>query len=140
MTMQEQVKAYQDDLAIFATPDEKLEYILDFGKNPPTLPEKDKTEANRIKGCASRAWLTKELKEGKVVLGAEGDSIIAKGMLVVLLGIFNHRTPEAILTFDPAILQHMGLMELLSPVRQKSLEAFLSEIYGFAQSCREVAA
>lgn len=138
MTMLEQVDAFKSDLDLFGSPDEKLEYILDFGKNPPTLPPEDKIDENLIKGCASRAWLTKTLADGKVVLGAEGESVIAKGMLVVLLALFNHRTPEEILAFDPAQLQKMGLQELLSPVRQKSLEAFLKEIYGFAQSCQEM--
>ena len=133
MTMEEQVKIYKDDLALFADKDSKMEYILDYGKEAVDLATEYKTDNNIIKGCSSLAWLHKEYKDGKVVLEAEGDSIIAKGMLVLLLGIFNKRTPQEILSFDTKLLLEMGVMELLSPVRQQGLEAFLGVIYGYTQ-------
>ena len=137
MTMQEQVQVYKDDLALFDDKDAKMEYILDYGKEATQLDEAYKTEENIIKGCSSLAWLHKEFKDGKVLLEAEGDSIIAKGMLVILLSIFNNRSPEEILSFDTKLLLEMGVMELLSPVRQQGLEAFLNVIYAYTQQCKE---
>ena len=137
MTMLEQVNSYKEDLELFANNDEKMEYILDFGHDAQTLEKQYITDENIIKGCSSLAWLHKEYIDGKIVLEAEGDSIIAKGMLVMLLGIFNNRTPDEILTFDPNALKEIGLMELLSPVRQQGLEAFLGVIYGYAKACKE---
>ena len=137
MTMLEQVESYKDDLDLFADNNEKMEYILDFGHDAQTLDKKYITDENIIKGCSSLAWLHKKYIDGKIVLEAEGDSIIAKGMLVMLLGIFNDRTPDEILAFDPNVLKEMGLMELLSPVRQQGLEAFLGVIYGYAKACKE---
>jgi cysteine desulfuration protein SufE len=136
MTMDEQVQAYKEDLALLPDKDAKMEYILDFGKEAGTLEPQYKTDENIIKGCSSLAWLHKAYEEGKVLLEAEGDSIIAKGMLVMLLSIFNNRTPEEILAFDPNKLKEMGIMELLSPVRQQGLEAFLNVIYGYAKTCQ----
>ncbi len=137
MTMSEQVTAYKEDLDLFGSDNEKMEYILDFGHDAQTLDKQYITDENIIKGCSSLAWLHKEFQDGKIVLEAEGDSIIAKGMLVMLLGIFNNRTPDEILAFDPNELKEMGLMELLSPVRQQGLEAFLGVIYGYAKECKE---
>ena len=138
MTMDEQVEAYKEDLALLPDKDAKMEYILDFGKEAGKLEPQYKTDENVIKGCSSLAWLHKAYEEGKVLLEAEGDSIIAKGMLVMLLGIFNDRTPDEILAFDPNKLKTMGIMELLSPVRQQGLEAFLNVIYGYARRCKGV--
>lgn len=140
MTMDEQVQAYKEDLALFPDKDAKMEYILDFGKEAGRLEPQFKTEENIIKGCSSLAWLHKAYEEGRILLEAEGDSIIAKGMLVMLLSIFNDRTPEEILAFDPNKLKEMGILELLSPVRQQGLEAFLNVIYGYAKSCTEAGA
>ena len=137
MTMSEQVKAYKEDLDLFMGNDEKMEYILDFGHDAPCIDAEYKTDDNIIKGCSSLAWLHKSFDGEKIHLEAEGDSIIAKGMLVMLLGIFNDRTPDEILAFDPNELKEMGIMELLSPVRQQGLEAFLKVIYGYARECRE---
>jgi len=140
MTMDEQVQAYKEDLALLPDKDAKMEYILDFGKEAGRLEPQFKTEENIIKGCSSLAWLHKAYEEGRILLEAEGDSIIAKGMLVMLLSIFNDRTPEEILAFDPNKLKEMGILELLSPVRQQGLEAFLNVIYGYAKSCTEAGA
>lgn len=137
MTMLEQVNRYKEDLELFANNDEKMEYILDFGHDVQTLDKQYITDENIIKGCSSLAWLHKEYIDGKIVLEAEGDSIIAKGMLVMLLGVFNNRAPDEILAFDPNTLKEIGLMELLSPVRQQGLEAFLGVIYSYARSCKE---
>ena len=137
MTMQEQVNLYKEDLALFDTKDAKLEYILDYAKEAKALNPAYKIDANIVKGCSSLAWLHKECREGKIILQAQGESIIAKGMLVILLRIFSHRTPEEILDFDPQLLLQMGVMELLSPVRQQGMEAFLKVIYTYAQQCKE---
>ena len=137
MTMAEQVKVYKDDLALFEDKDAKMEYILDYAKESKSLDEEFRVDENVIKGCSSLAWLRKEFKDGRIVLEAEGDSLIAKGMLVLLLGIFNNRTPDEIFAFDTKLLLEMGVMELLSPVRQQGLEAFLNVIYGYAQVCKE---
>lgn len=66
--------------------------------------------------------------------------MMAKGMMTILLDIFNDRTPEEILSFDPLELQNMGITELLSPVRQKGLEAFLNTIYGHAKAHKTASA
>ena len=137
MTMEEQVKVYKDDLALFPDKDSKMEYILDYGKEATVLDAKFKSEKNIIRGCSSLAWLHKEYKDGRLMLEAEGDSIIAKGMLVLLLEIFNNRTLDEIFSFDTKLLLEMGVMELLSPVRQQGLEAFLNTIYTYAQKCKE---
>jgi cysteine desulfuration protein SufE len=62
---------------------------------------------------------------------------MAKGMLTLLLDIFANRPVDEVLNFNPAKLHDMGIVELLSPVRQQSLEAFLNKVYGYAQRCKE---
>ena len=136
MTMQEQVQLYKEDLELLPDKDMKMEYILDYGKEAVKLDLKYKTDANIIKGCSSLAWMHKEYKDGKILLEAEGDSIIAKGMLVMLLEIFNNRTLDEILFFDSKLLMEMGVLELLSPVRQQGMEAFLGVIYGYVNKCK----
>lgn len=137
MTMLETIAQYKEDFDLFPTANEKLEYIFDLGKKHTVLPEEEKNEDTFVHGCASAAWLVGECKDGKLILRGEGTSEMAKGMLTLLLDIFGNRTPDEILTFDPANLHAMGIVELLSPVRQQSLEAFLKMVYGYAQKCKE---
>ena len=137
MNMQETIDHYKEDFDLFPTANDKLEYIFDLGKKHTTLPEEEKNDATFVQGCASAAWLVGECKDGKLLLRGEGTSEMAKGMLTLLLSIFANRSPEEILSFDPAKLHDMGIVELLSPVRQQSLEAFLKMVYGYAQKCKE---
>jgi len=137
MNMLETIAQYKEDFDLFSTADEKLEYIFDLGKKHTVLPEEEKNDDTFVHGCASAAWLVGECKDGKLILRGEGTSEMAKGMLTLLLDIFGNRTPDEILTFDPARLNDMGIVELLSPVRQQSLQAFLKMVYGYAQKCKE---
>ena len=137
MNMEQTIANYKEDFDLFPTANEKLEYIFDLGKKHTTLPEEEKTDDTYVHGCASDAWLVGECKEGKLLLRGEGTSEMAKGMLTLLLDIFANRPVDEILTFDPARLQDLGIIELLSPVRQQSLEAFLKMVYAYAQRCKE---
>jgi len=140
MTMEEKLQHYKEDFDLFPTANDKLEYIFDLGKKHGTLPEEEKNDATFIVGCASPAWLVGECKEGKLILRGEGSSEMAKGMLTLLLDIFNNRDVDEILNFDPAKLNELGIIELLSPVRQQSLEAFIKKVYSYAQRCKEASA
>jgi len=137
MNMEETIARYKEDFELFPTDNDKIEYIFDLGKKHTTLGEEEKNDATFVHGCASAAWLVGECKEGKLILRGEGTSEMAKGMLTLLLDIFGNRTPDEILNFDPAKLQEMGIVELLSPVRQQSLEAFLKMVYAYAKRCKE---
>lgn len=137
MNMEETVAHYKEDFDLFPTANDKLEYIFELGKKHTTLPEEDKNDATLVVGCASAAWLVGECKEGKLMLRGEGTSEMAKGMLTLLLDIFGNRAVEEILAFDPKKLHEMGIVELLSPVRQQSLEAFLKKVYTYAHQCKE---
>lgn len=135
--MEETIANYKEDFDLFPTADDKLEYIFDLSKRHTTLPEEEKNEATFVQGCASAAWLVGECQDGKLILRGEGTSEMAKGMITLLMDIFGNRPADEILNFDPAKLQDLGIIELLSPVRQQSLEAFLKMVYAYAQKCKE---
>ncbi|WP_309499867.1 SufE family protein [Sulfurovum sp.] len=137
MNMEETVAQYKEDFDLFPTANDKLEYIFDLGKKHTTLPDEEKNESTYVHGCASDAWLMGECKDGILLLRGEGSSEMAKGMLTLLLDIFANRPVNEVLNFNPAKLHEMGVVELLSPVRQQSLEAFLNKVYSYAQQCKE---
>lgn len=137
MTMQEKVTQYKNDFELFPSDNDKIEFLVDLGKNQEPLKEGEKSDLTYIHGCSSNAWLVTEYEEPYIIFRGEGDSMMAKGMMTVLLDIFNRRTPKEILEFDPALLHTMGITELLTPVRQQGLEAFLNVLYHHAQKYLE---
>jgi cysteine desulfuration protein SufE len=136
--MKEVVEKYKEDFDLLGDPDAIVEYIIDLGKeNPSTLEPHEKNDETFIQGCSSPAWMVEECKDGKVHFRVEGSSSLAKGMIPLLLDIFNDRTPQEILSFDPKELNKLGFDKILSPTRLQSMEAFLRRIYGFAKKCKE---
>ncbi len=137
MTLEERVDELKSDFDLFEDANDKFEYIFDLGKAHSRLKEEERTDENYIQKCASDAWLVGECSNGVIHLRGEGTSEMAKGMIVMLLSIFSDRTAKEILSFNPQDLNKIGIIELLSPVRQQSLEAFLNKVYGYARECVE---
>jgi len=136
MTILEKANDFKEDLELFETANEKMDFILDLGKNFKGLEESEKNDANLIVGCASRAWLKRDFIDGKIYLEADGESVLAKGMLTMFLSIFSNRTPSEILSFDPKTFDAFGFDALISPSRLQGMEAFLNKIYTFAKECQ----
>ncbi|BCD59386.1 MULTISPECIES: SufE family protein [unclassified Nitratiruptor] len=138
MTMDEALQQIKEDFELLQDPNAIIEYILELGQtNEMRLPDELKNEKTKIHGCASDAWMVEECKDGKCHFIVEGSSEMAKGMIPLMLKIFNDRTPDEILSFDPQKLYSLGFDKILSPTRLQGMEAFLKRIYGFAQKCKE---
>lgn len=137
MTISDKIARYREDFDLFDTPNEKFEYLFDLGKKHTGVSEDEKNDTSFIAGCSSPAWLVSECKDGVLHFRGEGSSEMAKGMLTLLLDIFNNRSAEEILAFDPAGLDDLGIIGLLSPVRRQSLEAFLDKLYTYAKQCAQ---
>lgn len=137
-SMDEVLSEFREDFELLGDKDAIIEYILDFAKtNSMTLSPEEKNDKTLIKGCSSPAWMIEKCKDGKVHFIVEGSSSLAKGMIPLLLKIFNDREPDEILNFDPKKLYSLGFDKILSPARLQSMEAFLNRIYSFAKECKE---
>ena len=139
MTLPEKIALYCEDFDLFETSNEKLEYLFDLGKRHTRLSEEERNDVTFIAGCSSPAWLVAECDNGVMHLRGEGTSEMAKGMLVLLLDLFDGRRADEILSFDPDVLEGLGILDLLSPVRRQSLEAFMAKLYAYAKICKESA-
>ena len=121
-----------DEFSVFTDWMDKYEYIIEIGKSLPMIDEKDKTEANLIKGCQSRVWLSSEFKEGKIFFSADSDAIITKGIISLLVRVYNGRTPKEILSSDFSFVEKIGLKENLSPTRANGLVSMIKQIQNYA--------
>lgn len=112
---------------------DKYQLLIDLGTEQETIDDKYKTEENLIDGCQSRVWLVvSEAKneDDKTVLhfSAESDALIVKGIISLLIRVYNDRTPEEILKSEPYFIDMIGLKEHLSPTRSNGLLAMVKRI------------
>jgi cysteine desulfuration protein SufE len=113
-------------------------YLIDLGRQLPSLPDSDKTEENRVHGCQAMVWLKMEPDPQQPQLlriRADSDAFIVRGLIAVLRLLYNGRTPEDILATDAkSILGKLGLDQHLSPTRRNGLFSMVQRIRTLASS------
>lgn len=129
MTIEEKQKEIIDDFAIYDDWMEKYEYIIELGKELPLIDPGKKTEDRLIEGCQSRVWLDATINENnKIQLTADSDAIITKGIIGLLIRVYDNESPEDIVKSDLNFISEIGLQEHLSPTRANGLLSMVKKI------------
>lgn len=128
----EEFSVYEDWL-------DKYEYLIELGKSLPIIEEKDKVDANLISGCQSRVWLSCEERDGRLYFKADSDAIITKGIISLLIRVFDGQKAEDILNADLSFIEKIGLKDNLSPTRANGLLSMIKQIkiYALAVKTKE---
>lgn len=111
---------------------DKYQYIIELGGELEPYDEKNKILSNLIAGCQSKVWLNAEFENGKLIYSADSDAIITKGIIALLIRIFNQKTPEEILDTELFFLEKIGLKENLSPNRANGLVSMIKQMKTYA--------
>ena len=110
--------------------DERYDYIIDLGRELPKLDADYQDPANVVDGCMSTVWLVTEVNDDSTLeIKADSDSIIVKGLIVLVIAFFNQKTATQILTDDPSeFLAQLGLDQHLSPQRRNGLFSMVKRL------------
>lgn len=117
---------------------DRYRLIIDQGRNLPDLPEDERVDDNLIDGCMSKVWLTAHLDESRdppvIHFHADSDSQIVKGLVSIVFEVFNHRSPEEIVTADiESVFGRLELEQHLSAGRRNGLSSMVRRIRELAQ-------
>jgi cysteine desulfuration protein SufE len=125
----------EDEFALFDDWREKIEYVMDLGKQLPPFPEEARTEDNRVHGCQSQVWMDARVDpaSGRLRLVADSDAILVKGLIGLLLRLYDDRPPREIVDNPPEVFERIGLGRHLTPGRANGL-------YEMVRRVRELAA
>ena len=132
MTIENAQKDIIDNFLFFDDWTQKYENIIELSKDLELMNKELKNEDNLIKGCQSKVWLHAELVDGKINFLADSEAIITKGIISILLNIFNNRTPNEILSSNMDFIEKIGLKEHLSPNRANGLSSMYKQIKFYA--------
>ena len=132
MTINELQDELIEEFSDFTDWMDKYQLLIDLGNEQPPLDERYKTESNLIDGCQSRVWLQADLVDGKIMLTAESDALIVKGIIALLIRVLNGHTPQEILDADLYFIERIGLRDHLSPTRSNGLLAMVKQIRMYA--------
>jgi len=112
---------------------DKYEYLIELGNSLEIIQENKKTPDNIIQGCQSRVWLdAKQEADGTLSFAADSDAIITKGIIALLIRVFNRQKPQDIIDADLYFIDKIGLSANLSPTRANGLAAMIKQIRYYA--------
>ena len=123
-----------ENFSFFENWEEKYQYVIDLGHKLEPLDESFKTEEWKIKGCQSQVWLVPQFAGGRIHFKGDSDAILVRGIIAIVLMIYNDKTPEEIKSIEVTeIFAKLGLEETLTPSRRNGMLSMVSKIKEYAE-------
>jgi len=129
------------DFALLDDWEDRYRYVIELGRMLAPLPEPLRTEANKVRGCASQVWLASAVgppaSGAEPVLTFQGDSDahIVRGLIAILFALYQDRTATEILSADArGLFAELGLVEHLTPQRSNGFFSMVERIRNDARS------
>jgi len=132
MTTVEDLKA---DFGVLEDWQDRYRYVIDLGKNLPPFPDADRNDSYRVVGCMSQVWLKPVQAVPVMRFLADSDAHIVRGLIAILMIIYNGRTPAEILATDiNEVFTGLGMEEHLSINRRNGFFAMVEKLQNYAQA------
>ena len=93
MTIENLQQNLIQDFEFFEDWTQKYEYMIELSKGLDKMDKEMKSDKNIIKGCQSKVWLHADYSDGKIKFLADSEAIITRGIIAILLMVFNNKTP-----------------------------------------------
>ena len=139
--------AIRSDFALLDDWEDRYRYVIELGRGLPPLPEALRTEANKVRGCASQVWLASAVRRANPasapLLEFQGDSDahIVRGLIAILFALYSGKPAREIVGSDAiALFERLGLREHLTPQRSNGFKSMVERIKADARSALAVAA
>lgn len=118
----------------------RYKHLIELGKDLPAMNPEFQTDVFKVKGCQSQAWLHAQIDEqGRMKLQADSDALIVKGLVAVLLKVYDGARAEDVLAAPTTFLKDLGFEGGLSPSRANGLYAMLKQILYYATAFQAIA-
>ena len=114
--------------------EDRYRYLIEMGRSLAPLTEEERTEDNRVRGCASQVWVVNTLThttDGAPVLDFRGDSDahIVKGLVALVLSFYSGKSPQEVLSSDVmGLFKQLELSEHLTPQRSNGVRSMVERI------------
>jgi len=107
-------------------------YIMELGQKLRVMDDALKTEENVVKGCQSKVWLAANLDDDKIYFSADSNTAITKGLVSLLIRIFNGQSPETILNANLYFMQKIGMERFIGTQRSNGFAAMIKQMKLYA--------
>lgn len=134
MSLDEKQQQLIDDYLLIEDAQERLAAIVDRARPRPPLSAAERTDANRVRGCMSQAWVVGEWRAGRCHFRGDADSPLVRGLILLLCDLYSDASPADIVATAPRLLDALGLERTLSPTRLNGLRSVRARIADLARA------
>lgn len=129
----------RDNFEFMSDWEDRYRYVIELGRTLEPLKAAERNDVSKVLGCASQVWLVRDDQDEKLLhFRGDSDAHIVRGLVAIVLALFNGRTPENALSVDAtAKLADLGLNEHLSPQRSNGLNSMIERIRTEARAANE---
>ena len=119
-----------DEFELLGDWEERYRYVIELGKDLEPLTEPERSEENKVRGCASQVWLVTEPQaDGTLKFRGDSDAHIVSGLVAIMLRLYSGRAPADIAAFDAkGAMDKLGLSGALSSQRSNGLKSMVARI------------
>jgi len=107
-------------------------YIMELGQKLPVMKEQLKIDDNIVKGCQSKVWMTARIENDKIYFEADSNTAITKGLVSLLVRIFNGQSPEDILAANLYFMQKIGMERFIGTQRSNGFASMIKQMKLYA--------
>lgn len=136
------LKTITEDFAFLEDWEDRYRYVIELGKGLPELPDSEKTEKAKVRGCASQVWLITETAPGVpgdpiMVFRGDSDAHIVRGLVAIVLAAASDQPASEVEKLDAStLLVGLGLGENLTAQRANGLKSMVERIRAEAHRAR----
>lgn len=121
------------DFELLDSWEDRYRYVMELGRALPAYPEALRTDANKVRGCASQVWLATHADgagaAARMTFDGDSDSHLVRGLVAILLAAYQGRTAEQVLAVDAhGLLASLGLAEHLTPQRSNGFASMVARV------------
>ena len=138
MSIQTIADDLRDEFAFLDDWETRDAHIIDLGRQLPDLDASERSEENKVRGCASQVWIVADQPASPadpITFRAQSDAMIVSGLISILMRLYSHQRADNILAFDAeAFFEEIGIKDALSAQRANGLTSMLARIRAIAET------
>ena len=121
--------AIVEDLRFFDNWEDRYRYMIDLGKEMPSMDVSLRSDDKIVPGCQSQVWIDYKIENDHFIFQVDSDALIVKGLLAIVMAAYQMKTGQEILEFDiENYFTQLDLIKHLSPTRGNGLQAMVQKI------------
>lgn len=120
----------EENFAFLDDWEDRYRYVIELGRMMDPLEADERTDANKVSGCASQVWLVTTADDGgRLHARAESDAHIVQGLLAIVMALVDNAPAAEVAEADLAgFFEAVGLADNLTQQRANGLASVIARV------------